>query len=83
MQRKIVCWRKCNMANKQITYTVDLSTKKWLNLNEAIAYLGFGSKGTFQKWRDESMIPFSKIGANIVYRRADLDKMVESHMVTS
>jgi excisionase family DNA binding protein len=55
----------------------DLSTKKWLNLTEAIIYLGFGSKNTFQQWREKGLLAFYKPGNTILYKRTDLDKFVE------
>jgi excisionase family DNA binding protein len=64
---------------KEISVIIDISTKKWLNLNEAIAYLGYGSKGLFQEWRETGRLPYYKPGKNILYKRTDLDRFVESH----
>lgn len=61
------------------TVTIDISTKKWLNLQEAIAYLGFGSKGLFQEWRESGKLPHYKPGKMIIYKKSDLDKMMEGH----
>lgn len=61
------------------TIVCDLSTKKWLNMKEAITYLGFGSKGLFQEWRETGRLPYYKPGRNILYKRTDLDKIMESH----
>jgi excisionase family DNA binding protein len=55
----------------------DLSTKKWLNLSEAISYLGFGSKSTFQQWREKGLLTYYKPGNTILYKRTDLDRFVE------
>jgi excisionase family DNA binding protein len=57
----------------------DLSTKKWLNLSEAIAYLGFGSKSTFQQWREKGLLTYYKPGNTILYKRTDLDRFVEKY----
>lgn len=67
----------------------DLNQKKWLNLQEAIAYLSFGSKDTFQNWREgvkpssksEKMIflKYYKQGKNIVYKRTDIDNFLEEY----
>ncbi len=59
--------------------TCDISTKKWLNLKEAILYLGFGSKNTFQMWRERGEISYYKPGNTILYKRSDLDKFIERH----
>jgi len=69
------------MKKKGIEVTIDLSTKQWLNLEEAITYIGFGCKTTFQKLRDTNKLPFSKLGKNIIYRRSDLDKLLENNMI--
>ncbi len=65
------------MKNKSIT--CDLATKKWLNLQEAILYLGYGSKNTFQMWRERGEIAYYKPGNTILYKRTDLDRFVERH----
>ena len=67
--------------------TCDLNNKKWLNLSEAIIYLGYGSKDTFLKWREGIKDPRGKIkqlkyyknGKNIIYRRTDLDAFLEDN----
>lgn len=59
------------------TIVCDLSTKKWMNLQEAVAYLGFGSKGLFQEWRETGRLPYYSTGKIIIYKRTDLDKMME------
>lgn len=48
-------------------------------MKEAITYLGFGSKGLFQEWRETGRLPYYKPGRNILYKRTDLDKIMESH----
>lgn len=68
---------KQNEMNK--TTICDLSTKKWLNLQEAIAYLGFGSKGLFQEWRETGKLPYYKVGKMIVYKRKDIDDFIQTH----
>jgi len=65
--------------------TCDLNNKKWLSLSEAIAYLGYGSKDTFQKWREGivdsrgkiKQLRYYKTGKNIIYRRIDIDAFLE------
>lgn len=63
----------------RIPVMCDLTSKKWLNMKEAITYLGFGSKGLFQEWRETGQLPYYKPGRNILYKRTDLDKIMESH----
>ena len=66
---------------QSVSIVLDLNQKAWLNLEEAIAYMGFGSKDTFQKWRDSNVLPFSKVGRSIVYRRSDIDRLLEDNMI--
>ena len=61
--------------------TVDITKKKWLNLDEAIAYIGFGSPATFLKWRNEGILSFVRIGGTVLYRRTDIDRMLEEHII--
>jgi hypothetical protein len=65
--------------NSRITIVCDLSTKKWLNLEEAVTYLGFGSKGTFQEWRETGKLTYYKPGKIIIYKRTDLDNLMEKN----
>lgn len=69
------------MSKREVTILLDLNQKTWMNFDEARAYIGFGSKDTFQKWRDMNKLPFSKVGNSIVYRRSDLDKLLEDNMI--
>ncbi len=48
-------------------------------MEEAIIYLGFGSKSLFQEWRETGRLVYYKPGKKILYKRTDLDKMMESH----
>ena len=52
--------------------------KEWLPNPEAQEYLGV-SKSTLQRWRDDGVLPYSKVNGSIFYRRADLLKVLESH----
>ena len=53
-----------------------------LNPREAGAYLGV-SPGTLAVWRCNRRyrIPFVKCGSRVFYRRADLDRWLESRLV--
>jgi len=57
----------------------DLNTKKWLNLQEAISYLGYGSKDTFKQWRETGLLTYYKTGRIINYKRTDLDNFMERY----
>ncbi|QZT38693.1 helix-turn-helix domain-containing protein [Halosquirtibacter xylanolyticus] len=63
---------------KVTTIFCDINTKKWLSLEEAITYLGFGSKDLFRRWRENGVLTYYKLGKRIVYKRADIDKYIES-----
>lgn len=39
------------------------------------------SKSTLQRWRDKGILPYSKIGSSIYYKREDLIRVVEEHRV--
>jgi len=65
------------------TIFCDINTKKWLNLEEAIAYIGYGSKDTFQNWREEGKLNYYRPGKIVLYKRTDLDKFIEQHKVNA
>lgn len=67
------------MSTTKIPVICDLTSKKWLSLQEAITYLGFGSKGLFQEWRETGRLTYYKPGKIILYKRADLDRLMENH----
>ncbi len=77
------------MQKRQHNNDIPLDKKTWLNMSQAIAYLGFGSKNTFQNWREEGVksngrpifLPYHKIGKIIFYKRTDLDKFAEHFKV--
>ena len=56
-------------------------SKNWLTNNEAQEYLGL-SKPTLARYRAEGRLAYSKVGSRIYYRIADLEAMLESHLVT-
>ncbi|GEM_PF-4527966 len=87
---KTVAQAKINNKNKvvvaetdqtRIIVECDLNKKKWLSLEEAIVYMGAGSKATLQRWRDNFEIPYAKIGKIIVYRRKDIDDKLEAALM--
>lgn len=52
--------------------------KEWLSNREAMEFLDL-SKSTLQRYRDDGTLPYSKIGGNVFYKRADLIRVLEEH----
>lgn len=52
--------------------------KEWLTNAEAQAYLGL-SRMTLQRYRDNGLLEFSKVGSNIFYRRRDILALLEKN----
>ena len=57
------------------------SAGDWLSNKEAQQYLGL-SRPTLQRYRSSGKLPFSKVGGNIYYRRADIEKLLEENVRT-
>lgn len=55
--------------------TDSFGRKDWLTNSEARAYLGL-SKTTLQRYRDNNVVAFAKVGSIIWYRRSDLDRLL-------
>jgi len=53
--------------------------REWLTNKEARDFLG-SSKSTLQRYRAQGIIPFSKVGGNIYYRRADIVDLLERNL---
>ena len=53
--------------------------KKWIGNREAMKMLGL-SRATLQRYRAEKLFPYSKIGGNIYYRRADIENLLERNL---
>lgn len=51
-----------------------------LSNRRAMEYLDV-SKSTLQRWRDSGLLPYSKIGGSVYYRRQDLIRVVDEHRV--
>lgn len=51
----------------------------WLSVKEVTDYLGFGNRATQQEWRDSGMLPYYRIGKQILYKKNDIDDFVEKH----
>lgn len=51
--------------------------KPWLNQKQCEAYCGV-SKATLARWRASGLLPNSKIGQLLFYRREDVDRLLAS-----
>jgi excisionase family DNA binding protein len=49
-------------------------------VEEAATYLNI-SKHTVRKWRSQGRLPYIPLGDRILFRRADLDELVEQNLV--
>ncbi len=55
--------------------------RKYLSTKEAAEYLGV-AVGTLEQWRfRRKKLPFYKLAKLVLYRKADLDAFIESHIV--
>ena len=57
--------------------------KIWLNSGQLTEYLGFGNRATQQEWRDAGLLPYYRIGKNIVYKKSEVDEFIEKHKQTN
>lgn len=53
--------------------------KIWLNCAQLTEYLGFGNRATQQEWRESGLLPYYRVGKNIVYKKSDVDEFIEKH----
>ena len=60
----------------------DEITNEWVPCSEAQKMLGVSGK-TWQKYRDERIIPFSQIGRKIYVKRKDILDYLEKHYISS
>jgi len=51
---------------------------RWLDNQEMMQLLKI-SRRTLQAYRDEKVIPFSKVGSKIYYKAADVEKFLKSN----
>lgn len=57
---------------------MDVSTDKWINIDEAAEYLGVKA-GTIRGWiRKNKGIPARKVGKQWKFKCSELDKWIES-----
>ena len=60
-----------------MTTTPPVISTPWLRANEACAYFRI-SRRTLSRWQKSGLVTFARVGRMILFKRADLDKMVES-----
>ena len=65
------------IADKKIGRVV--IEKIWLTIPQLTEYLGFANRATQQEWRDAGLLPYYRIGKNIVYKKSEIDEFVERH----
>ena len=51
----------------------------WVSNQQALEILGL-SKPTLQRYRASGLLPFSKLGGNVYYRRSDIDAVLEENL---
>lgn len=55
---------------------------QWIESTQARRMLGISAK-TWQTYRDERRIPFSQFGRKIYVKRADLEKFMSDHYIST
>lgn len=53
-------------------------SEKWLDSSEVLSVLKISSR-TLQNYRDQRLIPFSKIGSKIYYKASDIEQYLNDH----
>lgn len=69
------------MARTKIQGRVEPVPKRWLNKQEAMAYLGV-SEDYLTKLREDAEVSFSQVGKMIWYELASLDRFVLRNRVS-
>lgn len=73
--------KKKNMALSKVRGKVEPVPKRWLNKDEAMAYLGV-SDDFLKRLRDEALVSFSQFGnRQIWYDLASLDRFIIKNKV--
>lgn len=55
-------------------------SETWMDISEVCLLLKI-SKRTLQAYRDNSVLPFSKVGGKIYFKASDIEKHLEEHYV--
>lgn len=58
------------------------NSQRWLNNNDVMKILDV-SRSTLQTYRDKQQIPFYQIGRKILYKYADVEKLLEQFRIPS
>lgn len=69
------------MARTKLQAKVEQVPKRWLNKQEAMAYLGV-SEDYLTKLREDAEVSFSQVGKMIWYELASLDRFVLRNRVS-
>lgn len=69
------------MARTKVQAKVEQVPKRWLNKQEAMAYLGV-SEDYLTKLREDAEVSFSQVGKMIWYELASLDRFVLRNRVS-
>jgi len=69
------------MGRTKLQAKVEPAPKRWLNKQEAMAYLGVG-EDYLKKLRDDASVSFSQDGRMIWYDLASLDRFVLKNKVS-
>lgn len=57
-----------------------VGTERWISNREAMEILGVSSR-TMQRYRTSGRIPYSIIGKDCRYRRSDIERALEAHLI--
>lgn len=68
------------MELKSLLENIQMDTQEWLTLEEARDIIGVCPK-TFQKYRDNGVIPFSQYGRKIYFKKSDIQAFLESKRI--
>ncbi|MEX2345287.1 MAG: helix-turn-helix domain-containing protein [Balneolaceae bacterium] len=67
-----------NKVNAILIAMNDISSKNWLRTKEAADYLGI-SITQIHTLKRNGILPFSKIGGSIYFKRQDIDEILEEN----
>lgn len=69
---------KINSLEETIHTQIGSCHKEWLDSQEVIEYLNI-SKRSLQQYRDDGVLPFSRIEGKLFYKRADILKILSKN----
>jgi len=58
------------------------TVEKWLSVKEACLALKVSTR-TLQAYRDNDILPYSKIGSKVYFKSSDINKLLEKHYTGS